>query len=168
MIVATVVTLWQLSVLTTSGMTVGTGVLLGVAVLAGAIAIAVQRRLDAVAMPRAATRTQAATRTAVQMPADNDRQASWTPRELPKPRYLAGAAPDVVPTAPSREDLEAALRAATAEAETTLRAAQAAPEVVQLRPASSASPYARMGVLGPDAVETRDLDEVLRRRRNAG
>jgi hypothetical protein len=38
---------------------------------------------------------------------------------------------------------------------------------VRLR-SSRPSKYAGMGVLGPDAVETPDLDEVLRRRRSAG
>jgi uncharacterized protein with von Willebrand factor type A (vWA) domain len=75
--------------------------------------------------------------------------------------YLSRPAPE--PLAP-RPDLQEALRAAAAEAEANLRAAHAAPEVTRMRP----SKYAGMGVLGADAVEERDLDEVLRRRRSAG
>ncbi len=64
-------------------------------------------------------------------------------------------------------DLQQALRDAAADAERNLRAAQTAPEIVPFRSAKS-SQYSGMGVLGPDAVEATDLDEVLRRRRSAG
>jgi hypothetical protein len=164
MVAATAVALVQVWLIATTGMTPGAVGVLGLAGAGGATAIAVQRRLDARAMPRVAA--SARTRTAVQLPEATPevRRRPWTPVEMPRPMYLSRPAPESV--AP-RVDLQEALRAAAAEAEATLRAAQASPEVVRLR-SSRPSKYAGMGVLGPDAVETPDLDEVLRRRRSAG
>jgi hypothetical protein len=164
MAATTIVALLQVWLIATTGMTPGAVGILAIAATGGAIAIAVQRRLDARAMPRVAASTRS--RTAVQL-AESDpevRRQPWTPVEMPRPMYLSRPAPESV--AP-RADLQEALRAAAAEAEATLRAAQASPEVVRLR-SSRPSKYAGMGVLGPDAVETTDLDEVLRRRRSAG
>ena len=164
MVAATVVALVQVWLIATTGMTAGGVGVLVLAGVGGAIAIAVQRRLDARSMPRVAA--SARSRTAVQLSeaAPEVRSQPWTPVEMPRPMYLSRPAPESV--AP-RADLQEALRAAAAEAEATLRAAQASPEVVRLR-SSRPSKYAGMGVLGPDAVETTDLDEVLRRRRSAG
>jgi hypothetical protein len=166
MMVATVVALGQLWLITSSGMSVGAAVVLGAAVAAGGIAILVQRRLDVLAMPTVAAPVRS--RAAVRLPSFETEAApaSWTPREVPKPMYLSRPAPEV--TVASRENLQAALRAAADDAERTLRAAQAAPEVVRMRSSQKPSRYAGMGVLGPDAVEAPDLDEALRRRRNAG
>lgn len=164
MVATTIVALVQVWLIATTGMTPGAAGVLALAGVGGAVAIAVQRRLDARAMPRAAA--SARSRTAVQLPeaAAEVRRQPWTPVEMPRPMYLSRPAPE--PVTP-RADLQEALRAAAAEAEATLRAAQASPEVVRLR-SSRPSKYAGMGVLGPDAVETPDLDEVLRRRRSAG
>lgn len=164
MAAATVIALVQVWLIATTGMTPGAVGILALAGVAGAVAIAVQRRLDARAMPRVAS--AARERTAVQLRdlAQQARAASWTPTEIPRPMYLSRPAPE--PLAP-RPDLQEALRAAAADAEATLRAAQASPEVVRLR-SSRPSKYAGMGVLGPDAVQQTDLDEVLRRRRSAG
>jgi hypothetical protein len=163
MVAATVVALTQVWLIATTGMTPGA---VGVLALAGgavAVAIGVQRRLDARAMPRASA---VRPRTAVQVRdiAPEARRRPWTPVEMPRPMYLSRPAPERL--AP-RPDLQEALRAAAADAEATLRAAQASPEVVRLR-SSPPSKYAGMGVIGPDAVATPDLDEVLRRRRSAG
>jgi hypothetical protein len=165
MVAATVVACVQGWLVATTGMTLGAFFVLVAAITGGGAAIATQRRLDALAMPRAAVPVRA--RTAVQLPAATPaprRAASWTPVETPRPMYLSRPAPE--PLAPS-PGLQEALRAAAAEAEATLRAAQNAPEVAPLR-STRPSKYAGMGVLGPDAVEATDLDEVLRRRRSAG
>jgi hypothetical protein len=166
MVAATVVALAQVWLIATTGMTAGAVAVLAVAAAGGALAIGVQRRLDARTMPRVAA--SARSRTAVQVAdvAPEVRRQPWTPVEMPRPMYLSRPAPEPMATT-SRTDLQEALRAAAAEAEATLRAAQASPEVVRLR-SSRPSKYAGMGVLGPDAVETPDLDEVLRRRRSAG
>jgi hypothetical protein len=152
----------QVWLIATTGMTLGAFFVLVAAVTGGGAAIATHRRLNAVAAPGVAAPARA--RTAVQVrdvatPAAP--QASWTPVQLPRPTYLAHPAPEITVTT---GDLEEALRAAAAKAEATLRAAQAAPEVAPLR----TSKYSGMGLLTPDAVEERDLDEVLRRRRSAG
>lgn len=165
MVVATVVALVQVWLIATTGMTPGAVGVLALAGVGGAVAIAVQRRLDARAMPRVASSSRQ--RTAVQVrdvAAPAERREPWTPVEMPRPMYLSRPASE--PLSP-RPDLQEALRAAAAEAEATLRAAQASPEVVRLRSARP-SKYAGMGVLGPDSVESTDLDEVLRRRRSAG
>lgn len=164
MVVTTVVALVQVWLIATTGITLGAVGVLAVAGTGGTVAIAAQRRLDARAMPRATASSRA--RTAVQMRdvAPPVRREPWTPVEMPRPMYLSRPVPE--PLAP-RPDLQEALRAAAADAEATLRAAQESPEVVRLR-SSRPSKYAGMGVLGPDAVEATDLDEVLRRRRSAG
>lgn len=155
----------QIALLATTGMAPGSVVVLALAAAGAATAIAVQRRLDARAMPRVTTEPR--TRTAVQLRDAEVRpeRTSWTPVEIPRPTYLTRPAP--VSVAP-RADLHEALRAAAAEAEATLRAAQSAPEVVPLRPVPRPSKYAGMGVLDSDAIATPDLDAVLRRRRTAG
>lgn len=165
MVAATVVAGVQIWLVATTGMTLGAFFVLVAAIAGGGVAIATQRRLDALAMPRVAA-APTRSRTAVQVPdaAVPVARASWTPVETPRPMYLSRPAPEPVV---ARADLQEALRAAAAEAEANLRAAHAAPEVAPMR-SSSTSRYAGMGVLGADAVEERDLDEVLRRRRSAG
>lgn len=161
---ATIVALVQVWLIATTGMTPGAVGVLALAGTAGAAAIAAQRRLDARAMPRVAASSRSRTAVQVTELAPDVQRQPWTPVEMPRPMYLSRPAPEPVA---ARVDLQEALRAAAAEAEATLRAAQSSPEVVRLR-SSKPSKYARMGVLGPDAVETTDLDEVLRRRRSAG
>lgn len=162
MIAATVVAGVQIFLIATTGMTLGAFFVMVAAISGGGAAIATQRRLDALAMPRVAAPARSRTAVQVRDAVAPAARASWTPVQTPRPMYLSRPAPE--PLAP-RPDLQAALRAAAAEAEANLRAAHAAPEVAPMR---SSSRYAGMGVLGADAVEERDLDEVLRRRRSAG
>lgn len=166
LVAATLVTLVQIWLILTTGIGMGAWLVLAGSVVVGTTAIAIQRRLAAIAAPIAATSVSARSRTAVQVPVMSARPAptSWTPVATPKPLYLSSPAPE---HAVVHRDLRQALRDAAADAERNLRAAQAAPEVVPFR-AAKPSPYSGMGVLGPDAVEATDLDEVLRRRRSAG
>lgn len=169
MVAATIVAGVQVFLIATTGMSVGGFLVLAAAIAAGGTAIAVQRRLDALAMPRATG--GARTRTAVQLPAASVAVAAsrepWTPVETPRPLYLSRP---TAPVAAPRPELAEVLRAAAATSEEALRAAQESPEVAPLRAAPPRKPsrYASMGVLGPDATESTDLDEVLRRRRTAG
>lgn len=161
MIAATVAAGVQFWLIATTGMSLGAVFVLVAATAGGGLAIATQRRLDALAMPRATAPVRLPT--AGQMTpaaAHPPRSASWTPVAIPRPTYLSR--PTLEPPA-AHSDLAEALRVAAAEAEANLRAAQSAPEVRPLR-----SKYAGMGLLGSDAVEERDLDEALRRRRSAG
>ena len=157
----------QVWMIATTGMSLGGFFVLVAGIAAGGSAIAVQRRLDALAMPRAAA--PARTRTPVQVRDDAPPRAEpapWTPVEVPRPLYLSRPAPDSTAV---RSDLAESLRAAAAASEEALRAAQESPEVAPLRVAPrTPSKYAGMGVLGPDATASTDLDEVLRRRRSAG
>jgi dienelactone hydrolase len=162
LLAALVTTGVQVWLIATTGMSLGAFFVLVASVTACGATIATHRRLNAVASLGVAAPARA--RTAVQVrdvatPAE--RPASWTPVQLPRPTYLSHPAPEVTVTT---GNLEEALRAAAAKAEATLRAAHEAPEVAPLR----TSKYSGMGLLTPDAVEERDLDEVLRRRRSAG
>lgn len=118
------------------------------------------------------------------------RRTGWSPVAVPKPLYLGRDDHTPVSVQGSRSDrLETGqpdhaelLRAAAAEAERALRAAQAAPEVARLprpaaasaepriaaRDASAPSRFARMGVLDSAEAAPADLDEILRRRRAVG
>jgi hypothetical protein len=164
MVAATVIVLVQVWLIATTGMTPGAVGVLALGGAGGAVAIAVRRRLEARAIPwaQASPRSRAAVQVADVVTAAPSRP--WTPVEMPRPMYLSRPVDGASAPDPRLHD---ALRAAAAEAEATLRAAQASPEVVRLR-SPQPSKYARMGVIGPDAVETPDLDEVLRRRRSAG
>ena len=167
LVAATLVLGIQVWMIATTGMSLGGFFVLVAGIAAGGSAIAVQRRLDALAMPRVSAPARA--RNAVQVQeyeAPRTRPAPWTPVETPRPLYLSHPAPE---SPAMRPDLAASLRAAAAASEEALRAAQDAPEVAPLRVASrTPSKYAGMGVLGPDATVSTDLDEVLRRRRSAG
>jgi hypothetical protein len=152
----------------TTGMSLGAFFVMVAAVTAGGSAIAVQRRLDAVSMPR--TSAHPRVRNAVQVQEYSAPHAAesapWMPTEMPRPLYLSRRAPEVTV---ARTDLAEALRAAAASSEAALREAQSSPEVAPLRATTrKPSKYSGMGVLGPDATESTDLDEVLRRRRSAG
>lgn len=101
------------------------------------------------------------------------RQRSWSPVSVPRPLYLSRSVREPVAVGGSRSDrLETAqpdhaelLRVAAAEAERSLRAAQAEPEVTRIpRP----SRFAHMGLIDPAASAPADLDEILRRRRAVG
>lgn len=102
-----------------------------------------------------------------------ERRPGWMPVPVPKPLYLRGPAPAAVETAVTKEavpqpDHAAALLAAAAEAERTLRAAQIAPEVTRIAPPpapAAESRFARMGLVDPAEAAPADLDDILRRRR---
>ena len=150
----------------------------------GVAGIAVRRRLDsrtARPSPAVSGRTTAVvTERAESTPMSR----SWTPVAVPAPLYLSR--PEAQPVRPAL-DLGDQLRAAALESERAIRASHEAPEVVPLRrqrppaPDRTAAPvespamrpaavnrWAAMGrVSGMDAAAP-DLDEVLRRRRNAG
>lgn len=108
----------------------------------------------------------------------SDRPAGWTPVPVPKPLYLSHPVPAtrIAPAVQSelipRRDPAEVLRAAAAEAERALRSAQAEQEVARIRaapvaPVAAPSRFASMGfVENADAVST-DLDDILRRRRQA-
>lgn len=157
----------QVWMIASTGMSLGGFFVLVAGIAAGGSAIAVQRRLDALVMPRVDAPTRA--RNAVQVQeyaAPRAAPAPWTPVDMPRPLYLSRPAPE---STAARSDLAASLRAAAAASEEALRAAQESPEVAPLRLAPrTPSKYAGMGVLGPDATASTDLDEVLRRRRSAG
>lgn len=162
MLVATAVALVQFWLIATTGMSLGAWFVLIAALAAGGVAIAVQRRLDVLAMPRA--RAAARRRTAVSIARYDVAEARvpWTPVEMPKPLYLSQPSAPVVTRRP---DVEEALAAAVADSEQNLRSAQSAPEVVPMR---TTSRFAAMGRLDPSLVRDTDLDEVLKRRRSAG
>lgn len=162
MLVATAVALVQFWLIATTGMSLGAWFVLVAALAAGGVAIAVQRRLDVLAMPRA--RAAARRRTAVSIARYDVAEARvpWTPVEMPKPLYLSQPSAPVVTRRP---DVEEALAAAVADSQQNLRSAQSAPEVVPMR---TTSRFAAMGRLDPSLVRDTDLDEVLKRRRSAG
>jgi hypothetical protein len=170
MVGATALGLAQIWLIATTGAAVGSWVVLGVALALGGLAIAVQRRLDARAMPRASapvrTRELLPRELPVRRPVD---PAPWTPVPLPQPLYLSK--PPVQRLTPA-VDAGSLLRQAAAQAEEAERAARPAAPVVPLRadpaPARVASQYAGMGILDPSDTAVTDLDEVLRRRRTAG
>jgi hypothetical protein len=179
MIVATVVGGVQTVLIAMTGAVVASWVVLAVAATGACVAVGMQRRLDAAAAPRRASRVASAPSvTAAEAPSASAAAREWTPVPLPKPRYLERPAPQSV--AP-RLDAAALLRAAAEEAERARRAAHAEPEVVQFRPRTptptavpaaatrpaAASRFARMGLVDPRDTAATDLDEVLRRRRSA-
>lgn len=108
--------------------------------------------------------------------------ATWTPRSLPRPMYLSRGS--IAQTAMASVDAAAQLKAAAAEAEIALRAAQITSDATPItrttvvqpaatapaaRPAeretASNSRFASMGIIGETAPGMSDLDAVLRRRR---
>jgi hypothetical protein len=176
MIAATIVIVVQLWLMATGAAGSGSWLVFGGGAVLGAAGIGVRRRLD--------------TRTARQVPIVNPRSASpaaqravsapatraWTPVPIPAPLYLSH--PEAQSVRPAM-DLAAQLRAA-------VRAAHEAPEVLPfpqrpaapdriappaespaMRPAAK-SRWAAMGRIDGTDAAAPDLDEVLRRRRNAG
>jgi hypothetical protein len=83
-------------------------------------------------------------------------QQNWTPVPIPKPLYLSRSVMDAVVV---EADIAAAeLRAAAADAQARLRAAEAAVPAIQPRTSQEA----------PRRLASLDIDEVLRRRRAVG
>jgi len=155
----------------------------------GITGIAVRRRADARGARRAPAAAAPVTATAAERAEPARAQRAWTPVPVPAPLYLSRPEPQSV--RPDR-DLTAQLRAAALLAERALRDAHEAPEVVPFRrpqptapdrtaPDRTAAPvespalrraapsrWAAMGRLDGHDAAAPDLDEVLRRRRNAG
>jgi hypothetical protein len=108
--------------------------------------------------------------------------SGWTPVPVPPPLYLSQAESQPVIRAAPTGELMARLRSASFASEQAVRGAHAEPEVTPIRPfaptpapvvePAAPSRWAAMGRVGFSAEETDspapDLDEVLRRRRNAG
>ena len=98
-------------------------------------------------------------------------------RVPPAPTVVSTVGQPVSKGADGYPDHAAALRAASAEAERALRAAQSAPEVTRIErapaPVPAAAPaaqsrFARMGVIDTKDAAPADLDDILRRRRAVG
>jgi hypothetical protein len=172
MVAATGVGLAQIWLMATTGATAGSWAVLGGALAGGGVAIATQRGLDARAMPRASApvRTRATSSLTRELPVRRPIDpAPWTPVPLPQPLYLSK--PPVQRMTPA-VDSGTLLRQAAAQQVEAERASRPAAEVVPLRadprPAARPNRYAGMGILDPADSTVTDLDEVLRRRRNAG
>ena len=175
MVAATLFGLVQIWLMATTGVSLGGWVVLAATLAAGGVAIAMQRRLDARAMPRATApvRSQRSRIPAALLegaPMRPVEPAPWTPVAVPQPLYLSRPA---VQRAAPPVDAERVLREAAAEAEQAQRAARPPATVTPMRSdppaaARARSPFAAMGIVSPGDTEATDLDEVLRRRRSAG
>ncbi len=184
MITATIMVVVQLWLTATAAAGAGSWLVFAGGAALGVAGVGVRRRLDArstgqasVASPRSSSRT---VERAVQAPVER----AWTPVPVPAPLYLSR--PEAQPVRPAM-DLATQLRGAALASERAIRAAHEAPEVLPFRPQRPAAPdrtaapvespamrhaapsrWAAMGRIdGADAAAP-DLDEVLRRRRNAG
>jgi hypothetical protein len=171
MIAATVTIVAQLWLVVTASAGSGAWLVLAAGVALGVAGVAVRRRLDVRVAP-AAVSEHAPVSThdrAVEPPATRE----WTPIPVPAPLYASR--PQVQRVQPGL-DLAAQARAAALESE---RAAHEAPEVIPIRrtrpaplevpvPHAAPSRWAAMGRIDGSDAAAPDLDEVLRRRRNAG
>ncbi len=168
----------------------GNWLLLAVSVAVGVGSVALLAQAATVTRARAELRRAASasvTQSALHDEADHEpvRRPGWTPVPLPKPLYLSrgrtatgqSVQHDRLETAGTSH--AAALRAASAEAERALRAAQSSPSVARIdrgsaseRPAAAGQfateRFANMGIIDPSPIESADLDEILRRRRAVG
>jgi hypothetical protein len=178
MIVATLTIGAQLVLVVATGLAPGAWLVFAGGAAFGVAGVTVRRRLDArsaparaVASPRVAESAVAQATSAVEAtPA-----SGWTPVPVPPPLYLSRAeSQPLAPVVPTGE-LMARLRSASFASEQAVRAAHAEPEVTPIRQVetpAAPSRWAAMGRVGFGVDETDaaapDLDEVLRRRRNAG
>jgi hypothetical protein len=171
MIAATVTIAVQLWLVVTASAGSGAWMVLAAGVALGVAGVAVRRRIEARATPAVVVEHAAAParERAVAPPAARQ----WTPIPVPAPLYASR--PEIQRVQPSL-DLVAQARAAALESE---RAAHEPPEVIPIRrtrpaplevPAPRAAPsrWAAMGRIDGSEAAAPDLDEVLRRRRNAG
>ncbi|CAN5246972.1 hypothetical protein BH11ACT3_BH11ACT3_26700 [soil metagenome] len=180
MVASSLVAVVQIYLISTAGAVAGSWVVLGAAFVGGAAAIGTQRRLDARAMPRPArreapqrVRTASTDHRPVFVPAA---PAPWTPVPVPQPLYVSRPQRQQLAPAPHAETLR---RQAAAQAEEAARATRPPAEIVRIeqaaivaveRPAaaSQVSRFASMGLVDPNAAESMDIDEMMRRRRSAG
>jgi hypothetical protein len=184
LIVAATVTIGlQMLLVVMTGVAPGAVLVFALGAALGVVGVTLRHRLDARSAQKAFVASPGgAIREAEQQPAMARQKSSasgWTPVPVPPPLYLHK--PQAQPIVPAVQpgELVAQLRAAALAAEEALRAAHAEPEVWPIRPVqapvqapAAPSRWAAMGRLavgsgGQDAA-TPDLDEVLRRRRNAG
>ena len=184
MVAATVVIAVQLWLMATGAAGAGSWLVFAAGALLGVSGVAVRRRLDARNAGRPSVVDSRSASPLVERAVSAPRERGWTPVPVPAPLYLSH--PEAQPVRPAM-DLAAQLRAAALASERAVRAAHEAPEVLPFRPQRPAAPdrtaapvespamlraapsrWAAMGrVDGTDAAAP-DLDEVLRRRRNAG
>jgi hypothetical protein len=165
MIAATVLGLVQIWLMATTGATLGSWLVLTGTLAAGGVAIAVQRRLDARAMPRARAEAARSSRSGIPSsllegtPARPAAPAPWTPVAVPAPLYRSRP-----PVQRARPEPQAAqlMREALAPGAPVRPAAPVQPIT------AAKSRFAAMGIVDPADTATPDLDEVLRRRRTAG
>jgi hypothetical protein len=185
MIAATLTIGIQLVLVVATGLAPGAWVVFAGGAVFGIAGVTVRRRLDVRAAPARAAASPWVAEPTVAAPvaqAEASPASGWTPVAVPPPLYLSrGETQPLVPVAPTGE-LMARLRSASLASEQAVRAAQDEPEVTPIRtfaptPTPSVEPaapsrWAAMGRVGVGAEATDaaapDLDEVLRRRRNAG
>ena len=184
MIAATIVIVVQLWLMATGAAGSGSWLVFAGGAVLGVAGIGVRRRLDARSIRQSSGVDTRSVQAIVERAVAEPVRRAWTPVPIPAPLYLSH--PEVQPVRPAM-DLAAQLRAAALASERAVRAAHEAPEVLPFRPQRPAAPdrtaapvespamlraapsrWAAMGrVDGTDAAAP-DLDEVLRRRRNAG
>ena len=185
MIVATLTIGIQLVLVVATGFAPGAWVVFAGGAAFGVAGVTVRRRLDVRAAPARAAASPRVAESIVAAPmaqAEAVPASGWTPVSVPPPLYLSrGETQPLTPVAPTGE-LMARLRSASLASEQAVRAAQDEPEVTPIRPFAPTpvpsvepavpSRWAAMGRIGFGAeatdAATPDLDEVLRRRRNAG
>jgi hypothetical protein len=173
MIAATVLGLVQIWLMATTGVTIGAWFVLAGTLAAGGVAIAVQRRLDVQAMPRAgAAAPQRSGRSGIPAsllegaPVRPVAPAPWTPVAVPQPLYLSkpNLAKPRAETLRPVHALPVAAEPAPARPAATVTPMRADPPAA----ARVKSGFAAMGIVDPADASAPDLDEVLRRRRTAG
>jgi hypothetical protein len=150
----------QLVLMAATGIAAGAWLVLAFSAVGVVTSFALLGRLAAVSRARAALVAERAplrkSMSARERVEPVETQSTWTPIPVPKPLYLSRAVMDQVVV---EADIAAAqLRAAAAESEARLRAAQqAVPSIAVAEP-----------VEAKRTLRALDLDEVLRRRRAAG
>jgi hypothetical protein len=161
MVGATILGLVQIWLMATTGVSLGAWFVLAGTLAAGGVAIAVQRRLDQQAMPRAGevrrpVRSGIPAELLEGVPARPVAPAPWTPVAVPPPLYRSRPTPQrLARTLPVGEDVRPSAPV------TPLRSDPPAA-------ARATSGFAAMGIVDPGETAAPDLDEVLRRRRSAG
>jgi hypothetical protein len=168
LLVATVIIGLQLWLVLTTGVASGSWWVVTAGAGIGLIGVTVRRRVELRSQQVSVVATKSEPVREQRTVRDERGGAStWTPVPLPRPLYLSKPQLQSVEPAP---DLAAQLRLAQLAAEDALRAAHAEPEVVPFAPPAP-SRWAAMGrvdATGGTNAAAPDLDEVLRRRRNAG
>jgi hypothetical protein len=139
------------------------GVLVGLALLQRAATVAAAHRAVE-AVDRAVPVTEVP-QTFVDWQRSETERPTWTPVPLPKPLYLQRDEVAEQPSPAITAAAAASLRAAAAEADEALRAAQAAPEIATLEPRGPHPAFAALGIQETGEPMLGDLDAVLRRRR---